>query len=263
MIDRNQCEPYQDVLDRLFEGTASESDRRRLREHAHGCPDCHALLDLHRHVRGRPLSELETEVPAEAVDGMWTRVDAEMSRGVRKAPPVPGAASVWRWVAAAQAAAIVVLAAGAIYLFGELNTMKGREMDLADRVASQQRYLAELDRRTSARASDGGWQTAGTDWTRRLGGEGDVSIAEITRYLRRLPVNAPVLDAAGARRLLSGFPAALPADDFPSPDGELRGVDPNDGLDAGEALALIEALDLDPTYRLPASRIASLARRYD
>jgi hypothetical protein len=263
VIDRDECERYQDALDRLFEGAASEQDERQLRGHANTCPDCAVLLDLHRRLRGESLVELEAAVPAELVAGMWPLVQTEMSRDEWREAGRKGRSSVWRWVAAAQAAAIVVLAAGAVYLSGELETLKGRDADLADRVSNQQQYLSELDRRTSTDPHGAREYTAGTDWERRLGATGDVTVAEVTRYLRRLPADSPVLDARGTRRLLSSLPAGLPGGVRGAQPGDLNGIDAGDGLQAGEALALIDALNLDPSYQLPASRIMSLTKRYD
>jgi len=263
VIDRDECEQYQDTLDRLFEGTASETDVRHLRGHADSCPDCAVLLKMHRHIQGTSLAELEAAVPDDVVSGMWPEVEKEISQEDWREAGRRGRSSVWRWVAAAQAAAIVVLAAGAIYLFGELESLKGRETDLAGRVSSQQAYLSELDRRTSAGPARAEGLTAGIDWERRLGAGGDVTVAEVTRYLRRLPANTQVLDARGARRLLSGLPSGLPGSGRGARTGDQRGINASDGLQAGEALALIDALELDPSYRLPTSRIMSLTKRYD
>jgi hypothetical protein len=262
VIDKDDCERYQDALDRLFEGAASEDDERRLREHAAGCPDCAVLLELHRELRGASLAELEEAVPAAMVDGMWSRLDAELSPASRR-EVVGGRRVIWRWVAAAQAAAIVLLAAGVVYLFDELNTMKNREADLSGRISTQQQYLSELDRRTPpARRDDGTW-AAGAYWERKLGGTDEVSIAQIAKYLSRLPADFPVLDARGTRRLLSGLSAGLPGAARGSRPEGLEGLQTGDGLKAGEALKLIEELDLDPSYRLPTSRIMSLTKSYD
>jgi hypothetical protein len=263
VIDKDECERYQDTLDRLFEGTASEEDERRLRGHTRTCPDCAVLLDLHRRLRGPSLAELEAAVPEELVSGMWRQVDADVSRQEWREAGRRGRSSIWRWVAAAQAAAVVILAAGAVYLFGEVETLKGREADLAERMSSQQQSLSELDQRTATGPRRSRNYTASADWERRLDATGDVTVAEVTQYLRRLPADSPVLNARETRRLLSSLPAGLPGAPSAAYLGDLSGITAGDGLQAGEALALIDALDLDPTYRLPSSRIMSLTKRYD
>ena len=97
MIDRDECEQYQDTLDRLFEGTASETDVRHLRGHADSCPDCAVLLEMHRHIQGTSLAELEAAVPNKLVSGMWPQVEKKITQEEWREAPRRGRSSVGRW----------------------------------------------------------------------------------------------------------------------------------------------------------------------
>ena len=263
MINNDDCERYQDILDRLFEGSASDEDVRRLRGHADRCPDCAALLELHRELHGPTLTELEAAVPDRLVDGMWPRVELELMKDDWREAGRAGRAPVWRWVVAAQAAAIVLLAAGALYLFDELESVKNRDASLTSWMASQQNQLTELQGRTSTYPERIAAQNAGSIRERRLDSAGDVTVGEATRYLRRLPADTRVLDARGARRLVSSLAGELPQSVPGAHPEQLAGIELKDGLQAGEALALLAALELDPSSRLPAGGIVSISKRYD
>lgn len=250
MIDNDACEPFQEILDRLFEDNATTEDTARLEDHAVTCADCAMLLEVHRHLAAASLQELEAAVPDRLVEEMWPQVERATrseSRTARPSPSLKGRrhSVVWRWVAAAQAAAIVLLAAGVFYLFDQLRTIERREADLAGQVA-------ELDWRTSTA------RRAGVEY-RRESKSGGLSVAAVTRYLRRLPEDTPVLAARDARRLMSQLPEAGPA---ARPD-DLHDINIRDGLMAGEALKLIAALDLDPSMTLPARQLRAMSRRYD
>ena len=263
MINNDDCDRYQDILDRLFEGSASEEDLRGLRAHADSCPDCAALLEIHRRLHGKPLAELEAAVPDRLVEGMWPRVEPEIMKREWRETSRPRRSPVWSWVVAAQAAAIVLLAGGALYLFGELQSIKTREVKLTDWMSSQQYQLTELKGRVSYTPGGVEVGTTGTIPERRLESAADANVGEVTRYLRSLPDNTQVLDAHDARRLLSNL-----AGDFPSVGSGTRtealpAIDLRDGLQAGEALELLSALDLDPSLRLPTGSIESITKRYD
>lgn len=250
MIDNDACEPFQEILDRLFEGSAAAEDTARLEDHAGTCTDCAMLLEMHRHLGAESLQELEAAVPRRLIEEMWPRVDRATRSDIRDARPSPSLKFrrrpvAWRWVAAAQAAAIVLLAAGVFYLFDQLKTIERRETVLAGQVA-------ELDWRSS---------TAGqvdVEYRRKSKSPG-LSVATVTRYLRRLPEDTPVLSARDARRLMSRLPEAGPA---ARPDILLE-INVRDGLMAGEALKLISALDLDPSMTMPAGQLRANSRRYD
>jgi hypothetical protein len=263
VIDNDDCERYQDTLDRLFEGAVPEEDVRRLRGHAESCPDCSALLEIHRRLRGAPLAELQAAVPDRLVEGMWPRVELELLKDDWRRASRPRRSPVWRWVVAAQAAAIVLLAAGAVYLQGELNSLKNRDANLNDWMALQQTQLTELRERTSGPSHGVEVGTAGSIRDRRLQRAGEVTVGDVSQYLRRLPANTRVLDARDARRLLSDLVTEVPQAGGGIRPGGLPAVDLADGLQAGEALELLTALDLDPASRLPAGGIPSPANRYD
>lgn len=246
MTDNNGCDPFQEILDRLFDGSATPDDTARLEGHAQTCEDCAMLLEIHGHLGVESLHELETAVPNRLVEEMWPRVERATRNTGRQAGlsafPRP---VVWRWVAAVQAAAIVLLAAGVLFLFGQLKSIEHRESALAGQVA-------ELDSRTSAARQFNGNHV-------QVPKPASYSVAMVTRYLRRLPEDTQVLNARDARRLMSQLPGADPAS---MPD-MLRDINVRDGLVAGEALKLIAALDLDPSLTLPAKQLRAISRRYD
>jgi hypothetical protein len=257
---QSNCERHQDIVDKLFENTASVEEIRLLREHANLCADCAVQLEMHEHLEGVRLEDLESRVPNHMVEGMWPRVEMDIMRddwrslGERRRSPV------WRWVVAAQAAAIVVLAGGAALLLGELQQIRHRETALAEKLTQQGQQLTALEWRTS-RTGTGAvtYSTGGSMWLRRLAGTDDVTVAEVTEFLERLPEDSQVLGARDANRLLAQLPYAVSG----VHGAALDDIHTDDGLQAGEALRLIVALDLDPSQQFPAGRIAGISKRYD
>jgi hypothetical protein len=218
------------------------------------------LLEMHEHLVGPKMGDLEAEVPDHLVEGMWPRVELEIMRddwrklGGRKRSPV------WRWVVAAQAAAIVLLAGGAALLFGELQQIRHREATLAEKVSRQEQHLTALDWRTSrSRVETTTASASGSTWFRRLAKTDEVTVAEVTQFLEQLPADSRVLDARDANRLIAQLPYAISGDHAAAIDD----IDTEDGLQAGEALRMIEALDLDPTQQFPAGRIAGKSKHYN
>jgi hypothetical protein len=259
VTDDSGCNRFQDELDRLFEGEASDTDTLRLKEHAESCPDCAMLLKMRAHLEGASLSELEAAVPDRLVDGMWPRVELEIMRDDwRRAAEKPRRA-VWRWVAVAQAAAIVLLAAGAAFLFGDLNQLRVRELTLTEQVAVQKEQLDALEWRTAQSITRPAAVAAGGAWYRRLGQAGDVTVAEMTRYLEKLPADTQILDARETRRMLAQLPGAVPG----ARPEKLSGIKADDGLQVGEALRMITALDLERSQRFPAGLIRKLSKQFD
>jgi hypothetical protein len=214
------------------------------------------LLKMQQHTGESPLSELEAAVPDHLVDGMWPRVELETMRDDwRRAAERPRRV-VWRWVAAAQAAAVVLLAAGATLLFGELKDIRVREIALAEQVAVQKERLSTLERRTERSTTRTAAVARGGE---RLGRTAGVTVAELIRYLEKLPADAQMLDARETRRLMTQLPGALPN----ARPEKLSEITADDGLQAGEALRMITALDLDPSQRFPSGLIRKLSKQFD
>lgn len=258
MSNNTDCEQFQDVMDELFEGAATGDAVEQLREHAASCPDCAMLLKMSEHLKGSSLSELEAAVPDRLVEEMWPRVELDVMRDEWRKKGEKGRPSVWRWVAAAQAAAIVLLAIGAAMLFGELNETQRRETALTGQVASQEQRLAAVELWTSITAAPSAHPTGGPAWKRQLADMENITVAEAVRYLERLPEDDLVLDVRGTKRLMMQLPYAVSG----VPPDALTDISINDGLQAGEALRLIAALGLDPSQQFPAGRISGLSRRY-
>lgn len=260
MNTESNCERYRDIVDKLFENTASAEEIRLLREHATLCADCAMLLEMHEHLEGPTMGDLETEVPDHLAEGMWPRVEMEIMRddwrqlGKRRRSPV------WRWVVAVQAAAIVVLVGGTALLFSQIGQLRHREAALEAKLKQQEQHLTALDWRTSRTGA--GTTTAsngGSAWLRRLAASDDVTVAEVTQFLERLPADSQVLGARDANRLIAQLPYAVSGVHAAALDD----IHTEDGLQAGEALRLIAALDLNPSQQFPAGRIAGISKRYN
>ena len=106
MNDNANCDRYQDVMDELFEGTASADAVQRLRSHAESCPDCEMMLRMDEHLKGTSLNELEAAVPDHLVEDMWSRVELDIMKDDWRRKGEQGRPRVWRWVVAVQAGCI-------------------------------------------------------------------------------------------------------------------------------------------------------------
>lgn len=261
MNTESNCEQYQDTLDNLAEKTATADEIRRLRDHARTCSDCTMLLEMHEQLASPSMGELESRVPDHLVEGMWPRVESEIMKGDRLTARENRRRPIWRWVAAVQAAAIVLLAGAAAFLFVELRDLRLREATLAEKVTRQEQHLTALDWRTSRDGS--GIESASSGGLARLRRlatvPGGATVAEITQFLERLPEDSQVLGARDANRLITQLPYAVSGDY----DTNLDDIDTEDGLQAGEALRIIAALNLDPSQQFPAGRVREISKRYD
>jgi Tfp pilus assembly protein PilN len=216
------------------------------------------LLKMTEHLKGGSLSEFEAAVPDRLVEEMWPRVELDIMRDEWRKKSERGRPRVWRWVVAAQAAAIVLLAVGAAMLFGELNKTQRSETALTEQMAMQEQRLAAVERWTSTTTAQTAHRMGGTTWQRQLADMENVTVAEAVRYLERLPEDDLVLDVRGAKRLMMQLPYAVSG----ARPAALTDIRTDDGLQAGEALRLIAALDLNPSQQFPAGRITGLSRRY-
>jgi hypothetical protein len=150
--------------------------------------------------------KLEAAVPDHLVDGLWDRLEPELEP---RAPVARAPRPWWRRAAPAWAAALLLLVVNAT---------------LVKQVVTLRQQLA---RPTPGAVLAGGTssftQTLPAGWRER-------TVGEVVPWLAAVPAGTTVLDSRQARAL--GAPSRL------------RGIRIDDGLQAGEALALVRAFDL-------------------
>lgn len=257
MTRKIDCEVFQDQLDALARGTLSEEGIAELRLHAGSCQDCAVLLRMHEHLEGLSVVAGEAAVPDEWVSSMWPRVQADVatreSRRLQRSLH-----RRWSWLVPAMAAATLLLAIASGLLFVELKGLRYREQILVQQVQEQQRWLAELDVRTSASAVARTAGLAGTStWERVLAHRESMRVSELSDLLAGLPPSTTILSAADVRGLIRRVPY-LRTGAWETVFAEIR---IEDGLQAGEALQLIEVLNVPVDRSIPMARVLNLSRR--
>jgi hypothetical protein len=150
--------------------------------------------------------KLEAAVPDHLVDGLWDRLEPEL----KPRAPVARAPRRWWWRAApAWAAALLLLTVNAT---------------LVKQVVSLRRQLAQpIPGAAFAAGSSSFAHPLPAGWRER-------TVGEVVTWLATVSPETTVLDPRQARAL--GAPSRL------------RGIRIDDGLQAGEALALVRAFDL-------------------
>lgn len=242
MTERSDCDVFMERLDELKPDSPPEA-LERLREHAASCAECRTLLRVHEHVSETPLEELEAEVPEEFVEGMWTRVESQLGAGRRR-----GRA----WLVPALAAASVALAVASGYLFREIQALREQERALGRQVALQQRWLAELDLRSSVGAAARTAALGGSPtWQRALARKEQVSVEELTALIAGIPRGTTIVGPEYTGRLLDKWIFLRST----LPQHVLSEIRLEDGLQADEALRLLRALRIPPNTRITTSRI--------
>jgi hypothetical protein len=255
-VKRNvDCEVFQDQLDGLLEGTLAEDVVGQLRRHASSCPDCRALLDLEERLAASSRAGLEAVVPEEYVTTMWGRVRADIaSQGARRGSRW-GVRPVSGWLVPGLAAAALLLLLVTGLLARELKRLQAREQVLAQQVADHERWLTELDTRTREDPIARTAALAGSQvWGRLLSRRESVSVAELEALLASLPSRATVLSLEEWQ----GLERAVPLGMRSVWAGAASAVESEDGVQAAELLALLDALDLEPGRSVSTARILAL-----
>jgi hypothetical protein len=252
------CEVFQDQLDALSEGTLGEEGVVLLQRHADSCLDCAKLLEIHERLRSPSLVELEEAVPDRYVSSMWERVRADVAAQQAGRRWRPGIWQPSRWLVPAMAAASLFLLLATGVLLGELKRLREREQVLVQRVIEHERWLAELDLRTTA---DPVARTAGLatkrPWERVLARRESVSIAELQELLQRLPARTTIVGASEWEAMRESVPFWMSS----AWKGATELVRVDDGIQPGELLELLGSLDIDPGRKIPTSRVLALTRR--
>lgn len=252
MMKEHDCEIFQEKLDALEGGRPSGTELEELERQAAGCRDCGTILEAYQHLAGPSALELEAEVPAEMVDSMWARVSActtERPSGARRW-------SIGRILTPTLAAAVVLLVFALGFMLGELRHLRGIEERMAAMIERREETIVALQ---AQRSND----TPGLLASERIRGlarrrflqERDTyRVSELISFLEQLPHDTKILNAQEVDVLLGrgGMAAYSPY------SARLRAVDYTNGLDAGEAILLIEALGIDADEFIPREQIASL-----
>ena len=257
MTRNPDCEVFQDQLDALEAGALPEEGMEQLRLHADSCEDCGMLLRVHEHLATPPFGDLEAAVPDELIASVWPRVRAEIATGESARLRESRGSQGWSWLAPAMAAATLLLFIGSGLMYQEVRELRRREDALVQQGAQQQRWLAELDLRTS---TDPVVRTAGLAgravWERALARRKSVSVAELAGMLRSLPANTTILSASQAEALVGSLPFWMVS----ALSGTLEGIEAENGVQAGELSQLLEDLNVDLEKRVPTARILALFR---
>jgi len=251
----NDCDVFHDQLDALNEGSLSEEGVEQLRLHAESCSECGMSLRVNEHL-APTLADLEVAVPDELAASVWPGVEAELA--VRRSKN-SGGRLVRRgrtWLAPSMAAATLLLGVATGLLFKELTRVQARERALAQTVAVQQRWLAELDQRTSSNASALAAGLAGPGWARALPRREQMTVAELNELLGRLPARTTVLSTAQAEILMGAILLWTP----PGWESAISEIEIGDGVRAGELVEILETLDVDPSLTFRTSRLIDLFR---
>jgi len=284
------CENFMERLEEMASHAMPGEELVRLEKHADGCPDCAMLLRLHVHLVDESLADVETRVPDALVAGMWPRLQAEMS-GRTGLAFSPANVRRWQhrlrsllgtrsrspsgWLVPALAASVMILLIGGGYLLGEVNQLKQRERLLVTSLLQQEQMTASRvgtwlawrspapdPQLLSGKNRGPAWlgpsrmrSSAGTGLTRTLVGEQELSVAQLANLLALLPPRTEVLGADALRtarwqrlrqREIQRVAAAA-------------NIPIEDGLQAAEALQILETLDLNPEQTFSTTRLLVLA----
>ncbi|MGW8266396.1 MAG: hypothetical protein ACWGSQ_08515 [Longimicrobiales bacterium] len=275
------CQVFGDQLDGLVRGDLPHEGERQLRLHAEACPECAMQLRVQEHLVRPSLEELEAQVPEEFLVALWSRVEEDERVGVAGATggaggsvpeispwpspggsgdrPGPPAAAGRRfplgWVVPALAAATLVLLFSTGFLALELDRLRDREAVLAQQVAEQQRWLAELEvgpdadpvARTAALAGR-------SPWLRALSRQESITVQDLRLLLERMPGDRIILTRAQLEDALrSRTPLSMPV-----LREVLAGIETRDGVRTRDLLQALAAVGLSPGTTVPTADLMSL-----
>lgn len=249
------CTEFEEQLEAVQQGRLTEEAAARLRRHADSCPDCAMLLQLQQHVAALGQEELEAAVPEEYVTTMWGRVGADIAvQGTARDPRSRG----WhaqRWLVPTLAVASLFFLVASGLMLGELKRLRARETALVQRIADNERRLADLDSRVRTDPVARTANLAGRrTWARLLERRRSISVAELEALVAGLPVETTVVGGSEWRALEASIPVWMSS----AWSAATEAIRADDGVQAGELAALLAALDLDPGRRVPTARILAL-----
>jgi hypothetical protein len=253
MSGHDECEKFQDRLDLLGGEPPPEEEMRELERHASGCPECATMLEAYLHLAGPSNAELEAQVPDEMTGAMWQRVAArtvDRNTGYERF-------NVRRILVPVLAAAVVLLVFAFGFTLGELRHLRGVEQRMAEKIERRDETIAALqvrsDDASGLLASD---RFHGLVRRRYLQDRETYRIGELITLLEQLPPDMEILSAWEVDALLGGGGMAA----YSPYTARLRRFDYSNGLDAREAIMLIETLGIDAEELIPSEQIENLKR---
>jgi hypothetical protein len=248
------CHNFQERLAALRQGELGEAERAELERHARECSDCQLLLAVQQHLSSPTGEELEAEVPAAYVSGMWDRVAGSLGLESKAPGRFGGGWPGQRFLMPALAAAVVILIFVSGVMFGQLRQLQQRE----DRLVHQlelQLWHGEEPRSLSALNPERGPRPgiSRRAWQRAVAGR-DLNAAQLCTLLEQLPPETVLLSA----RQLAALRWTHPHWQALYRDRALSGIRTVDGLQAEEILRLLDSLPLDPDATIAGDRLLDL-----
>lgn len=212
MTERVDCRVFADQLDRLVDGSLPDEGRRQLLAHAGGCRECAGQRRVKEVLATPSLEALEREAPDALVEGMYSRVMAEVAPARRPERP---------WVPLLAAATVVLLVCTG-WLGLRVGELQERETRLELELDAQRARVAALSRPASGAA--GSTSPASGAWLRllALSRQETITVTELTEILGRVPRNRLVLTEDRLRLLRAG-PAFRPGGCGRPPGGAAGG----------------------------------------
>jgi len=252
------CDVFQEQLDALLESRLPDAGMEQLRLHAAACSGCAMQLRVHEHLTVPSLSELESQVPDELAGSVVTRVQAQISTHQGSSQPTRSTWRGWNRFVPTLAAATLLLFVGSGLLFLQVRQLREQEAVLVRQVTEQGRRLAQLDARTTMDPVARAASLAGRSlWERALERRSSVTVSELERMLQGAPASTTIFSATESENLSETLPrwmAGLVRD-------ALSSIRTDDGIQVGELLHVVQALDIDTERRIPTSRILSVSRQ--
>lgn len=254
MSAERDCDRFQDILDWGPEDEWTEQDRRWIGEHAGACRLCAQVLKMKRSLPDPAANELEEDVPADRLAEIWPRVERDLpalSNTAARLRPRSWFAGILR---PALAGLAVILVLTNVMMFAQTQKVLQREESLRAALGRQEARLLSLQAELNDReigvalsASEAGAEVT-PRWFSFLGTREDLTVGELRQALGRLPAHTVILSPRSAQALRfdlgSGF--------NPRPALVAAALSWEDGLQAGELLAMIEVLKLEDQLELSA-----------
>ena len=253
MNDKTGCEAFQDRLDRLGGNPPGELEIRELNQHTADCPDCAMMLEAYLHLAGPSNNELEAAVPDEMVDSMWMDVSSRAyDRGLTSGSK---RFSFLRVLVPVLAAAVVILVFALGFMLGELRHLRGIEDRMAAEIESRDETIAALhvrsDETTGLLTSD---RFRNLVRRRYLQDRETYRVSELIAILEQMPPDTKILSAQEVNALIGGGSGSSYSPYY----SRIQQIDYSNGLDAREAILLIDALGIDSSELIPREQIATL-----
>jgi hypothetical protein len=221
MTSGRECDDFAAGLGAYLAGRAAPDTARQFEAHLATCGDCATLLALERRLAAATTADLEAAVPEALVAGLWERLEPQLPRQLRaverRRPWYARPALAW--------AASLALLLGNGMLAGEVLRTRRHVDELAAALAPA--------REGAAGAS---WLAVGAAGLPR--GWGELTVGEAIARLDQVPESTLLLGPEAAGRWL----AELPRIEGVAARAWLRRVKIDDGLQAGEARALLGGL---------------------